>query len=324
MVNISKKLKIYLYALLALTVLCVVLGTLSYLYSFNASIGYFDASALSLAFAAVCVITVVGALAIFFIIPRKTIDGAAPNKPAAVVSGIPLCAVSALLGIFLLISSCFVLPFGPKLHILHGPTKYMTVIGGILLLISAVYFAMLHRDQERKSEAKALPGFAVPLACVLLVAITYFDLEEPMNSPFKMHFQFAMLAFAAFSLCELRVPLKKPVPRLYPALGIISVLCSGIASIPQIVAIMTEKANEKIYLYYGIFSLCIFVYTVARLCIFANSQSLVEKTAEPTPEESSETEPDVNNESSEEALAPAPEETQDSESETEDQENVSE
>ena len=333
MTNISKKLKLYLYASLSLIALCVIFGTLSYLFSFDSSIGYFDTSALSVIFFILCALTVIGALAAFFIIPRNTIDGASPNALPAVLSAMPLCAICLALGIFF--GAAGILNqrgsfFADYFPTYIGSNKYLLLAGGILLLISAIYFALLGSDRARTSELRALPGFAVPMACVLLVAITYFDLFVPMNSPTKMGFHFSMLAFAAFSVCELRVPLKKTCPRAYLSLGVITALCSATASIPQIAAFLGNKTTEPIAPLYALLSLCVFVYTTARLCVFANSQSLVEK------ESAKETSEDTNSaEKTNEALrnsdplaetdAPAPEkDQQNSDNETENHENVSE
>ncbi len=318
MTNISKKLKIYLYSSLALIALSVIFGTLSYLFSFDQSIGYFDISALSVIFDIICALTVIGAFAILFLVPRNTIDGASPNTLSAVFSAIPLCAMCLALGIFVGAAGIFNQRgsfFADYFPTYIGSNKYLLLAGGILLLISAIYFALLATDRSRTSEPRAMLGFAVPLACVMLVAITYFDLFVPMNSPLKMGSNFSMLAFAAFSVCELRVPLKKPYPRAYLLFGVIAALCSGTASIPQIVAFLSGKITEPISPLYALLSLCILVYTVARLCVFVSSQSLIEKAPEQESAESESAETDI----------PSPEEDQqNSDNETENQENVSE
>jgi len=295
MIKISNKLKVYLYSSLILTGAAIIIYTFSYTFAFDGDLGYFAASPLPGIASALTIASLLWFLSVAFFIPKNVLDGASPTTLAANVAATPICISEILFGILMIASALKISGsnvFG-KIFPDFIPNEYINktpllLVCGIFLVISAAYFAMLWFIQDRYAEIKAFVGFAMPISSLLLTAVSYLDLYMAMNSPIKLSFQFAMIAFMLFSLLELRVTLEKPKPRAYFALAMITMLLSGIASVPQIVAFCTGRFNNLSYLFFAIVSLCVFIYVAVRLCIFVSARDLLERISDQTPAEGEE------------------------------------
>ncbi len=296
MIKISNKLKVYLYSSLILTALAIVLCSLSYVFSFDATVGYFNSNTpLPYILSALCLLALLWFLSSLFMIPKNVLDGASPTTITVNIAATPICICSLLLGSLMIISYFFILSgntIGDLFFGFAGEKTLLLIACGIFLVIAAIYFTILWFTQDSYGEINALVGFSVPFACILLVAIAYFDLFVTMNSPVKIGFQLAMISFMIFFLFELRVALGKAKPRAYFFFAMTAMLVSGIASIPQIIAFIAGKLNNTTYLLYAVFSLCVFVYTLSRLCIFVSARSLLERISDQTPTEDEEAEQD--------------------------------
>ena len=291
MTKISNKLKVYLYSCVILSIIAMLVSSICYITAFDTSEGYFYAKApLPYVFIVLCVLAVVWFASSLFTVPKNELNGASPTTVTVNIASAPLFACSATLGIIMTVSY-FVLIFHgqnfftelfPSYKINHS---LLLLVAGIFLLVSAAYYAVLWFNQDRHGEINALIGFSLPLGALLLIAVTYFDLHTTMNSPVKMSFQIAMIAFMIFSMYELRIALGKPKPRAYFFSAMVTVLLTGTASFPQILAFIFGKLTNTAYLLYSIFALCVFIYVLARLCIFVSARSLLERIADQTPSE---------------------------------------
>ena len=86
-------------------------------------------------------------------------------------------------------------------------------------------------------------------------------------------------------LYELRVMVGKPMPRMYFATGLCTMLLSGIASLPYIVYALGGGLGEPVYptyIIYNVVSFSIFVYSTVRIIIFVCARDLLERISEQT------------------------------------------
>ena len=296
MIKVSNKLKVYLYSALILAGLEIILFTFSYIFAFNEEAGYFSSSLLPLFASTLCLISIVWFSSTGIFVPKKALDGASPTTLTVSIAATPLLLCELALGVILSIASFTISRnniFGKLLpgYVVGSNLPNLTpllLISGALLIVSAIYLAMLWFSQKKSSEIKVLVGFALPISSLLLAAIAYLDFFVTMNSPIKLSFQFAILSFMLFSLFELRVHLGKTKPRAYLSFAMIAMMLSGIASVPQIFAFAVGKFDDTMYLLYAILSFCIFIYVTARLITFVCARDLLERIADQTPDDNEE------------------------------------
>ena len=287
MIKISNKLKLYLYAALTLTAVAVILCAICYAAVFDADPGYFDESSpLTYALVAFCILSVLAFFSSIFTLPKNALDGASPTTFTVNIASIPAAVCSALLGGFM-VSAYFLIStqniFGKIFPDYTANNAILLLVGGIFLLFSAAYYVFLWFDHGDRSEIAALIGFSVPVAALLLIVLTYFDMHSPMNCPAKLSFQLSMLSFMLFSLYELRIHLQKPRPRLYFMFAMTTMLTTGISSFPVILAYCTGKIESLSYMLYAVFALCVFIYVTSRVCVFVSARELLEKISDQTP-----------------------------------------
>ncbi len=287
MIKIGSKLKLYLHSTLILSAIAIVLACLSYAFAFDRGVGYFNLiSPLPYIFGALCIITAIWLISSFFAIPKNVLDGASPTTLTVNIASTPLALSAAALGALMLVAYFLISAkniFGDIFPSYTVGNSVLLIICGVFLIATAVYYAFLWFDHGDRGEIVALIGFSLPIASLLLVAVTHFDMHTAMQSPIKLSFQFAMLSFMLFSLYELRTHLGKPRPRLYFFFAALTVLLSGIASFPLIVAYILGYIPCAAYLLYAIFTLCVFIYTLTRLCTFVSARCLLERISDQTP-----------------------------------------
>ena len=289
MIKTANKLKIYLYASLGLAAAAMIVATLSYFVSFD-EIGYFNygTTPFPIILNVLCILSVAGAASVFFIIPKGALDGASPTTLVTSICATPIAAISALFGGFLIVAYLQIsasprsfMEFFPDFSNKNSPVMIL-MLGGVFLIISAIYFALTWFPSLSKSGIHSLLGFAPPLAGAALIGLIYFDFHVAMNSPLKVHFQFTVLFFVLFMLYEVRTSLGKPRPRCYLALVTVALVSSAVSSVPQIVAYLCGIVNSKIHFIYALLSLGVLVYTAGRLIVFVSARCLLERISDQT------------------------------------------
>jgi len=131
-----------------------------------------------------------------------------------------------------------------------------------------------------------LVGFAVPVAAALYVSLSYFDISVSMNADIKILFHYSTISFMIWMLYEIRALISKPMPRMYFALGLATVVFSAVSSVPWLVGFIAGRLTGPInpsYIIYSIVSLGICVYASVRLFVFVSARTLLERIADQTP-----------------------------------------
>ena len=289
MQKLSKNLKVWLYASFILTGLAVVLLTVALFTDYDTSSGYFKTSILYSIFKGAGI--VICALAALTIIttPKGELNGDAPLSapvalPSAFLALTFFCGGMILLGALLGLSMVRNTFTGIATA---DPT--LLGVGALFSFISAVYFILNCFPQDGKlNERHALFGFSVPIAVAIYLSISYFDLSVSMNAPIKLLTQLSLIFFMIWMLYELRVPLNKPMPRLYFAFGIIALFFAGAASVPYIIGIVAgiiKAPAYPTYLIYILISFAILCYTTIRLTVYVFARDIFERIADQTPVE---------------------------------------
>lgn len=140
---------------------------------------------------------------------------------------------------------------------LAGETKIALLCLPLLFCALGYCWNWAFPTSKNQTETVIL-GFAAAIACAILGIHLYFDFSVEMNSPVKSLLQAAFLCSMIFFTTELRLLLKKPLPKL---LWIISSLVIAVASLCAVaipVAFLTGKLPQRRldFFFYGLFALC--------------------------------------------------------------------
>jgi len=301
MQKISKKLKICFYSAVIIAFLSVILLTASVFTAYDTSENYLQKTFLPIIFTCCVVIGVLFSVATLFIIPKGELNGDSPlTHPVSVASG--LCAITLMIAAIVIYGAAF--DIGGLASTFSGISNNpqpLLVVCGIFTLISAVYFVLncFMTSEDRKYNL-TLVGFALPITAILFVAITYFDISVSINAHIKILFHYSMISFMLWSLYELRALIGKAMPRVYFALGLITVIFSSASSIPWLIGFIAGRLDGPInpsYIIYSLVSLGACVYCAVRLYVFVSARTLLERIADQTPIDETEFEPlDTKNE----------------------------
>ncbi len=289
MQKLSKNLKVWLYASFILTGLAIILLTVALFTDYDISSGYFKTSVLYSIFKGMCIVICALAAVTVITTPKGELNGDAPLSapvalPSAFIALIFFCAGMILLGALLGLSMVCNTFTG-----IATADPALLGVGALFSFISAVYFILNCFPQDGKlSERHALFGFSVPIAVAIYLSISYFDLSISMNAPIKLLTQLSLIFFMVWVLYELRVPLNKPMPRLYFAFGIVTLFFAGAASVPYLVGMaagIIKAPAYPTYLVYLLVSLAIFCYIAVRSTVYVLARDIFERIADQTPVE---------------------------------------
>ena len=121
------------------------------------------------------------------------------------------------------------------------------VPAAVLLLAGGAHF-LLHFLGERTRTARVLCGYAMILAAVLLLSVTYFDLRTPMNAPHKVGLHVSMLAILASLLYEQRAAIGQSKPRALTAVTLLAFLITATVGVSGVIAYLVGVYTSTLYL----------------------------------------------------------------------------
>lgn len=149
---------------------------------------------------------------------------------------------------------------------LESTSRTLAILSGVLLLLSALFFALsAFLGAEKSRGGLALLGFACPLAAASLTFYYYFDKTVEMNSPVKVFLQLGLLfAIPAFLLCS-RSLLDRSLPRLLSALSLAFLPLSALAAGPCAAMLAGITAMRVDYLVGALLILTLQALAVVRL-----------------------------------------------------------
>lgn len=234
---IHAKLKIYTNSLTVLSVICIALRLVCYLFAFDADLHYFShSSPLPTIADAILILSLLWAASSVIFLPRTSLRPIMPAYSTATIFAVSLCgfillffsgrdAVTYLTGGFMPSS---MLAYQRDL-ILH----LITIISGLL---AAGYFFTSLSPSGRKAGWHVLLGFFPVIWAVVKLAQVYFDFTHPMNEPSKVAVMLALITAMLALLQELRMLLDRHQPRLALLFHYFAVLLCGIGGISGVIA----------------------------------------------------------------------------------------
>ena len=206
--SMKSKLKIYCLTALFLTAILTVLRCLSLFFFYSPEIGYFDSSAITVTSNALYVTGAVWLFSPLLFIPK----GAISTKFTSSRTSHKSCSsFSAVMFLFAFATS-----------LLSGKLTLSVILTAAAFLAATAFFALSAFGGGKWDTPKAICSLAPTLSLVLVLASIYFDLKIAMNSPHKIVGGIILMTAMVFFLCETRIFLDKPLPRLHFASGLVT------------------------------------------------------------------------------------------------------
>ena len=279
----KKTIKTFTLATLVLTAIATTLRTFCLAFGYDylsEGVGYYTRGALSTVFHVVCLVAVLFFLFAAFV-SKKGIE----------------CSDGKEENLLLKVACVFVmLGFAAFFAGTINSTEFVNVSVAFDLLIkisslmSIACFAVNIFGGEARKLAQVVLGFGTVVWLIAILAITYFDIYVPMNSPDKVHLHFALLALIVFLVSEYRSFLIKINIPVYIFTLFATVFFSCVETVPSLIKYFALGMAEYDYLYYDIVIFTLFLYTLTRLLSFAFSIDTRKKDELPSVENFGETE----------------------------------
>ncbi len=274
--------KIYFRVSVVLALLVSVLRSVAYITSFDADIGYFNASFLPTAAHWLIVIACAFALSGFFFInntaalPRKLESSPNPVFFASVFAGFIMAAdfaykIYTMIGEdkFEYYSFIFKKGFRAENAYLMRATALIEIFGVLSALLASVWFFM-RSSKKQNTRLCAAFGFFPVLRALSGIATVYFDMNVQMNHPSKLVLQFALISIMFCFLCEQRFFISEDHPR--PRRYFISACAAGMlgvsVGISEMVGFFSGNLSKGAFCIEAFFCLTVGVYVLARVASF--------------------------------------------------------
>lgn len=246
-----RTLRIYYIGTLVLTLAATILRTLALTLSLDPTSGYFKAgAALPIALTALLAFST----AIILLSPlglQNRIPTAAPQKNALHHAGSVLCALCFLVAF---VGTC-IAKKTVALPALLWPIAFLS------LLAAVVYFLAKTPLCPMGTVGEAIFGSLTLIAIACLIAVTYFDIDTPMNAPAKVHLHLALLALMLCLLYELREAVGIPIPRVRVAFTALAFFLAATVGISDLIA---SAARGFVYLSQDLLLTGLALYTATR------------------------------------------------------------
>lgn len=274
----KKTIKIHAFTVFVLTAIAVLLRTvcLAFFYEeLNDKVGYYVDSILPTVFYAVCCLSVVY-FAVLAFMANKTPLCFNTNE-----DNVPIKVVSA----------CVMVGFVAFFVGTVNSTEFvnLSVVFDLLVKLSSlmaiIYFIMNIFSAESRKALQVIFGFGIVVWSICILAITYFDVYVPMNSPDKTQIHFALIALMVFFVSEFRSSLIKTNKPIYIFSLFIVVFFSGVETVPSLIKYFALGMLDYDYLYYDVVIFTLFLYSSVRLISLAFLGGIRENTEEIPPVE---------------------------------------
>ena len=215
-----------------MSLLSVILRSLAFLLHYDREVGYFDSSAIPVLCRVLSVLAVLCPVLCGLLIPKNTLPVRTGGGRRELIALLPLCGFLLFL--------CLTLAGVGKLSIRFLIPLAVLSAGG------AAYFLGVLMGWRRR-DLLALVGFCPVLWGILVIAQTYTDPYNTMNSPVKLAVQFGALGLMLALCGELRYHLEHPAPRVYLAVQSMGMFFCLTASVPYLVASLAGVVDHPLY-----------------------------------------------------------------------------
>ena len=286
--------KIYFRVTAVLALLAAVLRSVAYITSFDADVGYFNASFLPTAAHWLIVIACAFILSGFFFINNKAVLPrkleSSPNSVffTSVFSGFIMVAdfaykIITMIGEEKLEYYAFIFKKGFRAEnaYLLRATAVIEIFGTASALLAAVWF-FIRSSKKASPRACAVFGFFPILRTLSGIATVYFDMNVQMNHPSKLVLQFSLISMMLCLLCEQRffVSEEHPRPRRYFVSACVAGLLGVSVGVSEMVGFFSGNLSKGAFCIEAFFCLTVGAYVIARVASFvkdAESPAAVEE-----------------------------------------------
>lgn len=300
-----KNMKIYYRVCAVLALLAAVLRSVAYVTSFDAEVGYFNASVLPFAAHCVIVIAVLFALSGFFFINNKaTLPRSLTSSPnvtffASVYAGFVMAAdftykIFTMIGEekFEYYAFIFKKGFRAENAYLLRATAVIEIFGTLSALLAAVWF-FIRSSKKASPRLCAAFGFFPILRALSGIATVYFDMNVQMNHPSKLVLQFALISVMFCFLCEERffISADHPRPRRFFVSGCVAFVLAVSAGVSEMVGFFSGNLSKGAFCVEAFFCLTVGIYIFSRIDSFikdAENSDAAEEAAKASDSESAE------------------------------------
>lgn len=239
----SKRLGIYLFAMLLATSVATTLRTVASISHLDYSSGFFtDKSLITIANVLIC-LTVVSMFSYIFTTSRVELRPSFSTGATYVPTGI-LGTATLLLGARVIRYAAEVSKY-PLLseQSLKTPSVLIGLLAAILAILSVAHHFLNAYITEGKADLRAVFSIATVSFLALYAMLIYLDGSLSLNDPSKILRQTSFLLLALFFLYETRISLGREMWRLYCSFGLGAASLAAYSSIP---AIITYYVNGEI------------------------------------------------------------------------------
>lgn len=284
----SKRLGIYLAAMLLATAVATALRTVACVLQLDFSSGFFTDRSLITVSNTIVAVTVFGMLTYLFTTSRIKLRASFSTGSTYVPTGM-LGVASAFLGArvisYVLVASNY-RPFDFRANSLREliaqfltPENMRSIIGllaAVLAFASIAYYFFNAFVTDAKDVTRAYFSIVAIVFLALYSVLIYLDGSIALNEAAKTLRQTSFLTAAIFFLYEARISLGREMWRIYTAFGLVAATLTAYTSIPAIITyyVKSEVVSTSGYKSLAsieeyVFLLALFIFIVARLSLTA-------------------------------------------------------
>ena len=263
----SRRLGVWLLALLVFTAVAVTLRTVACLTDLDFGSGYFNNKTVITVGDGFAAVGAVGAICYIFA-EKKGLKFAASFKNAATYIPSGLVSVALLfLSASLLYDAVMINGHPAHISIITAPVNMLSIIIAILAIASIGAFVLRCLTPDKELAYRGWFDVVLIIFLALYTASLYFDVSTPLNSPAKVTDEMAYLLSAVFFLYEARISLGREMWRPYIGFGMAAALVSAYSAIPSIIVYFAKGEVISSSVAESVLTLMIFVFIVCRLVL---------------------------------------------------------
>ncbi len=227
----SKIHKILKISAAAASLISALICAFAFQYSFDKAAGFFHNSPLTYIFYISLALTFAISIAAAITAEKQNGDARTAEPSRRLMAIIMICSLLFYLIGFISTPSpdYMTIKFASNIKI----NLFPIIIMGLIICLAHFVIIALPTEKTREG-VKILTGLSAVFTPIIIATTSYFDHTQTLNSPFKLLFEFAFIAFSLYYICELRFYTDSPRRRLIAATSGISTalsLCAGVSVI---------------------------------------------------------------------------------------------
>jgi len=254
--------RIYFFAALVFALVAAAAQTVVFITNYDESTMLYnlDAAAPTVLYTAVIVILIAMTTLIFAVKKGELSTRLQPSDRitafTALLAGFQLIAAALLHGVYY---------FSDTYELNPSYRGYLTIVMLITAAIAGCYFISTAIASDKSRKSVQFFGIFVILWAALYLMDIYFEMNAPLNSPIRILSQISLIAIMLVFLCEVRLLIGIPKPRLYLISALAAIIIIALSSVSDIVlTVMGIRANGKDTIF-RIAEIAIMLYLIARV-----------------------------------------------------------